>query len=494
MWKTIITKDLEPMINKQDNPNTSSATAIVTAQHNAGYVSPLEKINSYNDLLRAGELFAASQLVPAAFKGKPGDCAIAFDLAMRLNLNPLSIFQQLYIINGRPSLSAQYMIALVNRSGRFTCVNWDEGIDGDVEFSSYGKTRKIPNYYATAFFKSVETGEILKSTRVDVRLALTNGWLSKDGSKWQTIPAQMCRYRSAAFLIRSYAPEIAMGLPFSDELEDINAPQPAAPVQVTTVTMDAENIDVDVAQVMADNDVEELKNKIAAADTLDELKVIGETIAAATIEAAQLCELRRLYLARKKELESASIAAQPVVKDDEPAPPVELATQEKQAPKTRKRAATKNKTSFDAQAPLPSELIDDNTPQPGEDKLIELNLGTRLNAAETTDDVDVIVGEILDACDAEKIDEKTRNRLITGARKIYAEIADIDVDDTTTSERETTAEGLRVAMEQAAADGDSGALKCRLRAAYFLFVHGNIAASQCVNLVTTYNDLKSGDK
>lgn len=486
------------MTNKQDNqdaPQTSSVNAIVTAsQHGGGYVSPLEKINSYNDLLRAGELFAASQLVPTAFRGKPGDCAIAFDLAMRLNLNPLSIFQQLYIINGRPSLSSQYMIALVNRSGRFTCVNWDEGIDGDVEFSSYGKTRKIPNYYATAFFKSLETGETLRSTRVDVRLAHTNGWLAKDGSKWQTIPAQMCRYRSAAFLIRSYAPEIAMGLLFSDELEDINASQPAAPVQVTTVTMDAENVDVDVAQVMADDDVEELKNRIAAADTLDELKVVGETIAAATIDAAQLCELRRLYLAQKKWLETPPNAAQPVVNEDEPAPPSELATQEKQAPKTRKRAAAKNKTSFDAQAPLPSELIDDDTPQPGEDKLIELDLGTRLNAAETTDDVDVIVGEILDACDAGKIDEKTRNRLITGARKIYAEIVGVEIDDTVTDDRETTAEGLRVAMEQAAADNDVAALKCRLRAAYFLFVRGAIAASQCVNLVTTYNNLKGGDK
>lgn len=272
-----------------------------------------------------------------------------------------------------------------------------------------------------------------------------------------------------------------MGLPFSDELEDINAPQPDAPVQVTTVTMDAENIDVDVAQVMADDDVEELKIKIAAAETLDDLKVIGETIAAATIDTAQLCELRRLYLAQKKWLETPPVAAQHAVKDGEPAPPSELATQEKQVPKTRKRAAAKNKTSFDAQAPLPSELI-------------ELNLGTRLNAAETTDDVDVIVGEVLDACDAGKIDEKTRNRLITGARKIYAEIVGTEIDDTITDQREETAEGLRLAMEQAAADNDPAALKCRLRAAYFLFVRGAIAASQCVNLVTTYNNLKSGDK
>ena len=48
------------------------------------------------------------------------------------------------------------------------------------------------------------------------------GWTDKSGSKWNTMPGQMLRYRAAAFWQRVYCPEIAMGLMTSEEYEDID--------------------------------------------------------------------------------------------------------------------------------------------------------------------------------------------------------------------------------------------------------------------------------
>lgn len=338
--------------------------APIMAQPAPRYVSPLDKIATYAELCEAGEMFARSQLVPDTFRGKPGDCAIALDLALRLNLNPLSLFPQLFVIHGRPSLSAQYMIALVNRSGRFSCIRWQEGIDGDVEFTSYGKTRRLPNYYAIAEFTEKSTGETLKSTRVDMRVAAANGWLTKDGSKWQTMPAQMCRYRSASWLIKAYAPELAMGLSFVDEVEDFDAGETYPAATVAEVEATQLNTATDDYNGPRFGD---LKNDLIVAADLDALKTAADAVSKAQgLTTTELDDLRRLYAARKKELTETPA---PVV--EEPAPVEELtqpapAQEETPAPvveetPAKSRRRNKNALAFEAQKPLdtpPASLID----------------------------------------------------------------------------------------------------------------------------------------
>ena len=343
-----------------------SAPAPIMAQPAPRYVSPLDKIATYAELCEAGEMFARSQLVPDTFRGKPGDCAIALDLALRLNLNPLSLFPQLFVIHGRPSLSAQYMIALVNRSGRFSCIRWQEGIDGDVEFTSYGKTRRLPNYYAIAEFTEKATGETLKSTRVDMRVAAANGWLTKEGSKWQTMPAQMCRYRSASWLIKAYAPELAMGLSFVDEVEDFDAVEPYPSVLVAKDDADLALLADDTAPA---SPFVALENTIQEATDLDALKTAADAVSKAQgLTTTELDDLRRLYAARKKELAEYTAPAveepAPVEESAQPAP----AQEETPAPvveetPAKSRRRNKNALAFEAQKPLdtpPASLIGDD--------------------------------------------------------------------------------------------------------------------------------------
>lgn len=454
-----------------------------------GYVSPLEKIATYAELWQAGEMFAGSQLVPESFRGKPGDCAIALDLALRLDLNPLSLFPQLYVIHGRPSLSAQYMIALVNRSGRFTPITWTEGDDGVVEYTAYGKTRKIPNYYAVASFKSALTGETYASTRVDVRLAHANGWLTKDGSKWQTMPAQMCRYRSASWLIKSYAPELAMGLSFADESEDIDTGETADVAVAAPVAAFIEKAGSDL-DLLAGGPVattpsrfNELKTALENAADLDALKAIGVEVSTATLAPNELDELRRLYLDRKKELaQEPTPAPQPAA---DVAPPV--MQEETTAPKPTRKRAAKNKASLEAQRPLDASIIEDNaavdeTQQPGAEKLVELEIGTALENAANVDDLDRAVGRIVDNANARALDKTAKERLINNARARFGVICQQFMTDDATDEMTVYCRQIREALESAAETDNKAAFDNALRCIDFWFVHGRLTTAQRVEL------------
>mgnify|MGYP001558275757 FL=1 len=59
------------------------------------------------------------------------------------------------------------------------------------------------------------------------------GWHSKQGAKWASMPGQMFRYRAATFWARVFAPEVSMGIYTADEIEDA---RPALAIDVTATT------------------------------------------------------------------------------------------------------------------------------------------------------------------------------------------------------------------------------------------------------------------
>ncbi len=164
----------------------------------------------FNQLYRASELFAASQLVPLHYQGKPQNCFIAMQMAMRLKVDPMMFMQNTYIIQGKPGMEAKLVIALINSNGPFTGpVQWKLKGEGDSR-------------ECTAYAKHKATGEVCEAT-VTWKMATAEGWTGKAGSKWKTIPEQMFKYRSAVFLSRLYCPECTMGMSTVDELADIKA-------------------------------------------------------------------------------------------------------------------------------------------------------------------------------------------------------------------------------------------------------------------------------
>lgn len=164
---------------------------------------------------RVAGALARSTLVPTQYQGNVANCLIALNMAHRLAADPLMVIQNLYIVHGRPAWSAQFLIAVFNRSGRFSPLTYKKiGTEGQDSFG----------YIATS--RILETGEILEGTPITIGLAKANGWWSKkdrngnESSKWPLMTDQMLRLRAAAWFVRAYAPELVMGIHTDDEIRE----------------------------------------------------------------------------------------------------------------------------------------------------------------------------------------------------------------------------------------------------------------------------------
>jgi hypothetical protein len=158
---------------------------------------------------RKAKVYSESSLVPKEYQKNVGNVLIAQNMASRMGADVLMVMQNLYLVHGRPGWSAQFLIGTFNSCGRFSAIRYR--FSGKFDTDDWG---------CTAYCVELGTQEELTGTKITIGIAKKEGWFAKSGSKWQTIPEQMLRYRAATFLIRTIAPEIGLGLHTVDELED----------------------------------------------------------------------------------------------------------------------------------------------------------------------------------------------------------------------------------------------------------------------------------
>jgi hypothetical protein len=153
---------------------------------------------------RKAKALAASTVIPKDYQNNIPNTLVALEMAHRIGASPLMVMQNLHIIHGRPSWSSTFVIAALNSCGRFSAIRFED---------DEGSCR------AVAIEK--ETGAVLNGPTVTIEMAKKEGWFQKTGSKWQTMPELMLKYRAASFFGRLYAPEIMMGMHTEFEIQDI---------------------------------------------------------------------------------------------------------------------------------------------------------------------------------------------------------------------------------------------------------------------------------
>ena len=185
------------------DPNTSMELA---PQTNAAVMPGFNSQGGWELANRIGKAFAASSLVPAQYQSNVANCIVALEMANRMGASPLMVMQNLYIVHGNPGWSSKFLIACFNQSGRFSAMRyrWNTERTG-----------------CRAWAVEKATGEELVGPEVTIEMAKAEGWSTKNGSKWKTMPELMLMYRAAAFFVRTYAPEISMGLQTTEEAEDV---------------------------------------------------------------------------------------------------------------------------------------------------------------------------------------------------------------------------------------------------------------------------------
>lgn len=180
---------------------------------------------TFDQMMKAAEIMARSDLVPQQFVGKPENCFIALDMAKRMRSNVFMLMQNMHVIRGKPGFSAQFKIACANASKVFS---------SPIRFR-HGKDEKL-GQWCQAYATQARTGEEVSGAKISMKMVKDEGWYDRKDkygnyvSKWRTMPEHMFYLRAADYLIRVHAPEITMGMPSTEELEDIPAPRDITPM------------------------------------------------------------------------------------------------------------------------------------------------------------------------------------------------------------------------------------------------------------------------
>lgn len=160
---------------------------------------------SLDEALRMAELMSKSDIVPKQFIDKPGNILVAIQWGMELGLKPMQAMQNIAVINGRPSLWGDAMLALVLSSPicEYVVEDYDPAIQTAI---CRAKRRGAPEQVRTF---SIE----------DARAA---NLLNKDGP-WKQYQKRMQQMRARAFALRDVFPDVLKGMPIAEEIMDIVA-------------------------------------------------------------------------------------------------------------------------------------------------------------------------------------------------------------------------------------------------------------------------------
>lgn len=197
-----------------ENKNTQVATAENTqvsrnkvTDFSLGIFGTSDNFIMANQMAKA---LSSSTIVPREYQGNVSNCLVAIEQANRLKVSPLMVMQNLYVIQGRPSWSSKFLIAAINGSGKF-----------DMELQ-YEETKDKDGKPYSCLAWTTKNGRRVEGMTVDMQMAKDEGWLTKNGSKWRTMPALMLRYRAASFFSSLNCPELTLGLYTKEEAETID--------------------------------------------------------------------------------------------------------------------------------------------------------------------------------------------------------------------------------------------------------------------------------
>lgn len=179
------------------------------AVRNEGNLSIFESAEKWQLATKMATSLAQSTIVPKDFQNNANNALIAIELASRLHTSPIMVMQNLYVVYGRPSWSAQYIIAMINGSGQY---------DMELQFDEHKDATGNP--YSCMCWTE-KNGRKVTGPVITMDLAKAEGWYDKNGSKWKTMPQIMLRYRAASFFGRMNCPDLMMGMYTREEQYEI---------------------------------------------------------------------------------------------------------------------------------------------------------------------------------------------------------------------------------------------------------------------------------
>lgn len=222
---------------------------------------------SLDEQIRYAQALSDSDLLPKSFQGKPANVLMAIEYGRSLDLTPIQAIQEITVIQGRPTASANLIGALVRKAGHSLRVKVDPA-----------------QLIAVAQVVRKDDPDHTYETRWDMDRAKRAGLTGKDN--WSKYPEAMLKARAITEVAREACPEALMGINYTPE-EIEASPQPI-------------RIDPAVAAEVVDAEpVGEWAGMLAAVTTRDELEPLWGQIP----DGAKTPDLQRAFAAKAAELD-----------------------------------------------------------------------------------------------------------------------------------------------------------------------------------------------
>ena len=174
---------------------------------------------TFTEAMEFAKQLARSSMVPKEYQGHPENIVLAMQWGMEVGLGPLQALQSIAIINGKPSVYGDALLAMVR--GSPVCDDVIETFEGDGD-------------NLAAICEARRKGKEPVTVRFGVADAKRAGLWGKSGP-WQQYPSRMLQMRARGFALRNAFPDVLRGVITREEAEDypVDVSKGREPIDVT---------------------------------------------------------------------------------------------------------------------------------------------------------------------------------------------------------------------------------------------------------------------
>lgn len=165
------------------------------------------EIRSTADLMQFARMVATSDLAPKDYRGKPANVFIAVQMGREIGLSPMHALQAICVINGRPTVYGDALLAIVRASGAMEAHDerWD-GVPFEDDYRAIATTTRVGMAPHVAAF-SVADAKQAK--------------LWRKAGPWTDYPKRMLMWRARAWALRDVYGDKLAGMHVTEEFRDM---------------------------------------------------------------------------------------------------------------------------------------------------------------------------------------------------------------------------------------------------------------------------------
>jgi len=210
-----------------------------------------------SEAMEFAKMISQSNFCPSSMQGKPADILMALQMGAEIGLNPMQAIQNICVINGKPALWGDALLAVAINSPNY--VSHEEWVEGSIEEKNL-----------TAFCKVIRKNSPEHISKFSMDDAKTAQLWGKRGP-WSQYPSRMLQMRARAFALRDKFGDALRGMQSAEEVRDYQVdtkPHVNLPYQVQEVQpvepLDQEVLKQHLEDIQACDSEENLKATFVA--------------------------------------------------------------------------------------------------------------------------------------------------------------------------------------------------------------------------------------